>query len=329
MEFLLAVFLSFVPALGCAAFVYWLDRYEKEPKLLLGLVFGWGAVVAVIGAIVAQLALGGAVTAISGSEKAADVAGTTLFAPLTEESLKGLAVLGVFLLLRREFDSLLDGLVYAVVVALGFAATEDVLYLYGAAEEGGIPNMMSLFVLRIVMGIWDHPFYTSFIGIGLALARLSRSSLVAFAAPVAGWAAACFFHALHNTLAVVSEGTPFFLLTMLLVDWGGWLFMAILALLAIRHEGRLLASLLGEEVSYGFLTPQQYHIAISSWRRTGASLRALGQGRFAATRRFYHLCGELAHKKHHYLQLGDETGNVAQIQQIRGELAGLAPYVAA
>ena len=29
-----------------AAFVNWLDRYEKEPKILLGAAFGWGAVIA-------------------------------------------------------------------------------------------------------------------------------------------------------------------------------------------------------------------------------------------------------------------------------------------
>src|SRR6185436_10766252 len=40
MAFLLAVILSFGPALACAATVYWLDRYEKEPKVLLGAVFG-------------------------------------------------------------------------------------------------------------------------------------------------------------------------------------------------------------------------------------------------------------------------------------------------
>ena len=41
-----AFFFGFVPMLLLAAFVNWLDRYEKEPILLLGGVFLWGAVVA-------------------------------------------------------------------------------------------------------------------------------------------------------------------------------------------------------------------------------------------------------------------------------------------
>ena len=48
-----------------------------------------------------------------------------MIAPIIEESLKGLAVLLVFLLFRKEFDSILDGIVYAAITALGFAATEN------------------------------------------------------------------------------------------------------------------------------------------------------------------------------------------------------------
>lgn len=325
MAYLWALPLSFVPAFGAAVLVYWLDRYEKEPKLLLGLVFAWGAIVAVIGAVMAQVGLEGALAAISGSEEAASVAGTTLFAPLTEESLKGLAVLSVFLLLRREFDSLLDGLVYSAVVALGFAATENVLYLGSEGQESGLAAMMGLFTLRVVMGLWDHPFFTAFIGIGLAISRLSRSARVAWLAPVFGWALACFFHALHNVLAVSTETSSVFFLAMKGVDWGGWIFMAILIGMANAHERRLLTRHLGEERDGGLMTPAQYHAATSSWRRTGACLRALPSGRWRATRRFYKACGELAHKKDQLARLG-EADHGPIIQQLRGELGTLTRH---
>jgi RsiW-degrading membrane proteinase PrsW (M82 family) len=324
MGFLVALLLSFIPAMLCAALVYWLDRYEKEPRILLGAVFGWGAVIAVIGAVVAQGFLAGVVTAAGGSEKAADIAGTTLFAPVTEESLKGLAVLLVFLVLRREFDSVLDGIVYAAVVALGFAATEDLFYLYGEFTEKGMDGLFSLFVLRILMGIWDHPFYTSFIGIGLAMSRLSKSTAVRWLAPPAGWGIALGFHGLHNTLATLSEETPAFGAFMFLVDWAGWLFMGILILVLVRREGRLVEAQLKEEMDAGRLSPAQYRTASSSWARTGARLRAVFQGRVGATRRFYQVCGELAHKKAQLARLGDEGCNTALVEQLRTELAGLS-----
>jgi RsiW-degrading membrane proteinase PrsW (M82 family) len=329
MGFLLALMLSFIPALSCAALVYWLDRYEKEPRILLGAVFGWGAVIAILGALVAQTFLSGVVTAATGSQSAADVAGATLFAPVTEESLKGFAVLLVFLVLRREFDSVLDGIVYAAVTALGFAATEDLFYLYGEFTQKGMDGLSTLFVARVVMGIWDHPFYTAFIGIGLALSRLSRSTAVRWLAPPAGWCVALGFHGLHNTLATLAEKTPAFGALMFLIDWAGWFFMAILILILIRREGRLVGLQLKEEMEHGRLSPSQYRTASSSWARSGARLRAVFRGRVGATRRFYQVCGELAHKKHLHERLGEDGCAPAVVERLRDELARLSSQAVA
>lgn len=322
--FLLALLLSFGPALACAALVYWLDRYEKEPAVLVGAVFGWGAVVAIAGALVAQLALEGATALATGSRHAADVAGTTLFAPITEETLKGIAVLVVFVAVRHELDSVLDGIVYASVTALGFAATENFFYLFGAGVDQGVHGLLGLFVLRVVLGIWDHPFYTSFIGIGLAVSRLSRSTPVRWLAPPAGWAAALGFHALHNTLATLSEKTPTLGAVMFFLDWSGWLLMSLLILGSLRREARLLGAHLAEEVELGRLTLGQYRTAVSHWARSEACLRALARGRLRTTSRFYQVCGELAHKKEQLASLGDEGCNTTLVEQLRAELAGLS-----
>jgi protease PrsW len=326
MGLLAAVVLSFVPALLYALVVYQLDPYEKEPALLVGSAFAWGAGVAAAGAVVSQLVLHGAFHAVTGSESAAEVANTTLFAPLTEESLKGLAVLLVFLLLYRELDSLLDGIVYAAVTALGFAATENALYLYGGFVEHGGEGLWWLFLLRVVMGAWDHPFYTAFIGLGLAIARLDHRVAVRWLAPVAGWCAAVFFHSLHNGLATLAgEVSGCFGLVMFAVDWSGWLFSGLFILWALRHEGRLLAAQLAEEVGLGHLTARQHRTAASVPARWGAGLRALGGGRLGATRRFYQACAELAHKKHHRARHGEEDGNSAHIERLRREVAALSP----
>ena len=55
------------------------------------------------------------------------------------------------------------------------------------------------------------------------------------------------------------------------------------------------------------------------------TLRALGCGRFRATRRFYHLCGKLAHKKQQLARLGDEGGTAQIIESLRTEMRRLAP----
>jgi RsiW-degrading membrane proteinase PrsW (M82 family) len=325
MEFPLAVLLSFVPAFLCAAFVYWIDRYEQEPKVLLGLVFFWGAAVAAFGALVSQMLLEGAVFVVTSSQEAADLAGTTVFAPLTEESLKGIAVLLVFLAFRREFDSALDGMVYAGVVALGFAATENTLYLLGEAAKSGIEGMLGLWVLRGVLGAWDHPFYTAWIGLGLAASRISRSALVRWLAPAAGWGTAVAAHAVHNGLATAASGAPELGVMMFLVDWTGWLLITVVLGVAVWRERRMLQIQLAEEVTLGVLDARQYRTAFSLRSRLGTRLRALSAGRFRATRRFYRLCGELAHKKHQLAHFGDEEGNGRIVEELRQEMRRLTP----
>src|SRR5438552_421248 len=130
-----ALVLSFIPMWFYAYIVYWLDRFEREPKRLLFVVFWWGALVATIGAIFAEFIIGAGLLAITHNQSLTDLAGGAIFAPIVEESLKGVAVLLVAIVFHNEFDSLLDGIVYAGIVALGFAATEDVIYLIGGYQE--------------------------------------------------------------------------------------------------------------------------------------------------------------------------------------------------
>jgi protease PrsW len=331
MAFFVALVLSFVPAVIYAWVVYWLDRYEKEPRFLLGGIFLWGAVVATFGAIIASMLLEAGMLLMTGSEVFADLSGTTIIAPLVEESLKGLAVLIIFLAFRTEFDSILDGIVYASVAALGFAATENVLYLYfqGYVEGDGWNGLMSLFVLRVLFGGWNHAVYTSFIGIGLALTRLSRRGCVKFLAPVVGWILAMTVHGLHNTMSVflISQAGLSGMATVLLGDWLSWLIMFLVVVWAIMREKRWTITYLPEEVTSGIITQRQFEIARSSWAQVGTRLRALKDKRYKTTRHFYQLCAELAQKKHQLETFGKERGNDAIIERLRVQLAKLSPNV--
>src|SRR5512143_2812337 len=188
MALLGAIFFGFVPMFLLAGFVNWLDRYEKEPKILLGAAFVWGVVIAGGGAYILNTMFGIGVYVITGSESAADFSTTSIAAPIIEEGLKGLAVLVVFLLFRSEFDSVLDGIVYAAITAMGFAAIENVLYIYrNGYQGGGWEGFWTLVVVRVLLVGWMHPFFTSFTGIGLAISRLSRNTFVKIVAIPAGY----------------------------------------------------------------------------------------------------------------------------------------------
>jgi hypothetical protein len=260
------------------------------------------------------------------SPEATDFAGGSIFAPVTEESLKGFAILLVFWVVRRELDSILDGIVYAATVALGFAATENVLYLFGESMDSGLGGMFGLFFLRVVLGAWDHAVYTSFIGVTLAMARLSRSMVLKWLLPPIGWALAVGSHSLHNTLAALSAEAPESAILMFLTDWSGWAFFALLVLWCILREKRMLGHHLAEEVQLGWMTPEQYRTAMSGRARARARLRAAFSGRLRATRRFYELCGELAHKKNQLARYGEQE-NAAVVEGLRKELAQLSPQI--
>ncbi len=331
MPFLLSVILSFLPALGYASIVYWLDRFEKEPGRLLGGVFTWGALVATLGAIIWSMVFQFSIYMLTGSEVAAEMSGTALVAPLVEESLKGMAVLIIFLAFRTEFDSILDGIVYASITALGFAATENVLYLYFQGyQEDGMGGLVTLFILRVLMGGWNHAVYTSFIGIGLAMSRLSRRSLVIFGAPALGWGIAVATHATHNGMAIlIAKGSGLSgLLALFLVDWLGWLAVFGIILWAMFRERRWMTDYLREEVDRGVISAEQYQTARSIWGRMRARSRARRSEQRRATKRFYQLCAELAQKKHQLKRRGEERGNSATIKRLRAELARISPQAA-
>jgi len=324
MGLFLSIFFGFVPMFIFAAFAYWLDRYEKEPRMLLGGVFIWGAVIAAGAAFVVNTGLGMGVYLFTQSDVATELTTGSLIAPVVEETLKGLGVLLVFLLFRREFDSILDGIIYAGIVAMGFAATENAYYIYnyGYLEEG-MSGLFGMVVVRVLLVGWQHPFYTAFIGIGLAVARMNRNMLVKFAAPLIGWFVAVSTHALHNTLASLLHGAVGRTVG-LAWDWAGWLFMFLFIIYMIDREQKTVSSHLAEEVGLGTINSQQYQIACSARSQTGARFEALSRGQYRDTTRFYQLCGELSHKKNQLAKMGDEGGNQRIIQTLRTELSELS-----
>jgi RsiW-degrading membrane proteinase PrsW (M82 family) len=129
MPLVAAFLLAFIPAFVMAVFIYWLDRYEKEPLIVLGAAFFWGAVVAAGGAYIINTVFGIGIYALTGSGDVADAATSSIVAPFVEEALKGAALLAIFLAFRKEFDSILDGIIYAGITALGFAATETSVHI--------------------------------------------------------------------------------------------------------------------------------------------------------------------------------------------------------
>ncbi|CAN5487563.1 PrsW family intramembrane metalloprotease [soil metagenome] len=234
---LVAALLAALPVGPLVACYLWLDRYEPEPKRLLVYGLLWGAFVATAAALVLG-GLGGIFGAIT------DEVSLAVVAPVTEEAAKGLFLLLLLWWRRGELDGILDGIVYAGMVGIGFAFTENVLYLAAAYNgtdamgPGGVAGVTSTFVLRCVVSPFAHPLFTAFIGIGVGIAVASRRRWVQFAAPLGGYALAVLTHAAWNASTIF--GTNGFAGVYLALMVPALVGMVCLAFWARRTEAQVL-----------------------------------------------------------------------------------------
>ncbi|NAZ83540.1 PrsW family intramembrane metalloprotease [Kineococcus sp. R8] len=286
--------LAAVPVGPVLATVLWLDRHEAEPPHLLAFAFGWGACVASLGALVLN-----SLSSQLLARAVGDVTNTSVVvAPLVEESLKGLGVLLVVLVQRRQFDGVVDGIVYAACVGLGFAFLENVLYLGRAMGADGGGSLVAVFVLRCLVSPFAHPLFTMAVGVGLGLAVRHRSPLLRVLAPVAGFLVAVALHAAWNASA--SQGAVAFLEVYVLLQVPVFAGAVAVALVARRRETRLVGRHLEVYVRTGWLSEAELQMLASGRRRRDArawALRAGGRPAAGTVRDFQETATELAFRR--------------------------------
>jgi len=249
-----------------------LDRYDPEPWYALIGCLAWGGLAACGFSVIINSTLGGLATAIGGPD-AGLIVGAVISAPLTEEFWKALGVLGVFFFLRREFDGVVDGIMYATFTALGFATVENVVYYAEAASQGG-GTLAGTFFLRGVLAPWGHPLYTSMFGIGVGIARETTSATTRWLAPIFGYLAAVSLHAAWNGSAVFAgfKGSGFFLFTLPLWFLFVLGFLVLVIALVVRR-GRIIRQFLEDEVHIGTLTRDELRLVGSAFGLSTARSR--------------------------------------------------------
>jgi protease PrsW len=284
---LIGLVLATLPVPVYVALALWIDRYEAEPSWALATAFFWGALVAIFIAFVMNTLSGGIVGLIFGAE-AGELFAANVSAPVVEETAKALVLFGLFYWKRDEFDGVIDGIVYASMVGLGFAMTENIQYYGNAMREGGVAGSLVLFILRGMMAPFSHPLFTSMTGIGLGLASQSSKRAVKVLAPLAGLVCAMMLHGLWNLSASISGLLYLFVYFMIMVP----VFVAVLVTIyyALRREGRIVREHLLSDLQQGVFTAQEYECLCSVRGRMGASWQAwrVGGVRLWRVRKHYH-----------------------------------------
>ena len=229
----------------------WLDRWEPEPPRLLVLAFLWGATVAVVVASVLQIYTESVIN--PGHADAVSPFSVVLGAPLTEEAAKG-----VFLLLmmtgrrRNELNSLTDCLVYAGLTAAGFAWLEDILYIGGGDSLG---DSLLTAALRLIMGPFAHPLFTTMTGIGVYFALQQRNAAAKAGYILLGYLGAVIMHGLWNGSSLLGVEAYFGVYVFWMVPI--FVLVILLGIHSRRREQRVVASKLPGMVAAGLVTPNE------------------------------------------------------------------------
>lgn len=290
-----------LPTLFYVMLICWLDRYEKEPFYLLLAAFLWGALPSVF----ITLWLG---------DIAGLFLGPYLSAPLIEELIKAIALIVLFIFARKEFDGVLDGIIYGAVIGSGFSMSENLLYFFQKESEFSF-----MLWFRIVMLGFGHAFFTSIVGIGLGIVRYENRRWVGYIVFPLSLILAISIHQLSN-IAISQRLVGLFLGWM--IESGGLIILLLISALSWKEEQRYLIEELREEVASGLIKPYQYRVVSSGSLSFRFHLFFFYRGKmklFFQQERIYQLISELAFHKHR-LRIQDPYCKVEEIDRIRKEI---------
>ncbi len=160
---------ALAPVCALLFIIYKIDRYNREPAKLLGMLFVFGALIA-IPVIVVEDFLGYLnVFALTGSDLQ-NVYTAFVVAAFTEELFKWL-LLKKFAYRNKAYDEYLDGIVYAVFVSLGFAAVENVGYVFSNGD-------MNVAVMRALTALPGHMLFGVAMGYYFSVMKFARTKVV-------------------------------------------------------------------------------------------------------------------------------------------------------
>jgi RsiW-degrading membrane proteinase PrsW (M82 family) len=308
----------------------WIDRYEHEPLWMLATAFFWGALVAVFIAFVFNTGISIFAAVATHSQQIGENVGAVISAPIVEESAKA-AILLILFFKKDEFDGILDGIVYAGMVGLGFAMSENILY-YGRALQGGLGGLTVVFIIRGMAAPFSHPLFTSMTGIGLGWARQSNNGFIKITMPVLGFMLAVLMHATWNGTATYG-GTAGFVAAYFLIMGPAFIITLMVIFFSWRREGRIVRQFLHTDYQNGFFDAQEYEKLCTVRGRMGLSWNALttrGFSYWRTRRRCNQMASELAfHRSRVARGIGSDP-NLAQerenaylymLQELRQKLA--------
>jgi protease PrsW len=198
LSMIILLILAILPPLLIAYYVYQKDKYDKEPKSLIIKSFLFGCV-AILPAIFLET-----------------IYDQSLFSNLFLYVFFGIALIeeGVkyfflknYMYKKEEFNEPMDGIVYAVMISLGFATVENISKVFKYEEQGlfiAITRMFTAIPLHAVCGV--------ILGYFVGLAKFSDDKRPLL---FKGLFLAVLIHALYNYFIFLGQGFIFSIIVLI------------------------------------------------------------------------------------------------------------------
>ncbi len=308
-----ALIIPLLPALVINLLVNFIDRYEREPWFLRLAAFLWGALIAIPPALFIELRLDVLTQSVPDDLLRSLLKG--LNAGITEESVKGLGLLLLFIVLRDEFDNVTDGIVYGALIGAGFAMVENFVYFATNSRD----FLVFLIVGRIVLGWLCHSTFTMCFGAALGYVRHTRIRWRQILIPLIGYLIAVGLHSVFDFVNYYANAIvlndPGMATISLVAIIGNYIppFIAQIGLLyilikSLGHEAAVIREFLAPEVSSGVVQVDEYALLQNSFQRTREERRAFrryGLKQWMRIKALYQTEIGLAFRKWH-VSMGDK-----------------------
>ena len=157
--------LAIIPVIVLIIFLLVVDRHDREPMRLLGKVFLFGMISSIPILVVEMILVNFNVFAgILGI-----IFQAFIVAGLTEEFMKRMVVMKTAYR-HPAFNEKMDGIIYCAFAALGFAAVENVMYLFSYFQDSP-----SVALYRAIFSVPGHMLFAVTMGYYLALSKYAES----------------------------------------------------------------------------------------------------------------------------------------------------------
>ena len=212
MNYILFILFGFVPSLIWLAFYLRKDS-NPEPNSMIRKIFFWG-MLATIPAIVLELALRSLFDALPLSANLTLLLYIFFGVALVEEVMKFLVVrFGVYG--NKALDEPLDLMLYMIIAALGFAAFENILLLFGLGLYSPVSNILALTLVRLLGATFLHALASGMFGYFLARSFFHPAKKIWYWG--VGLFLATLLHGLFNFYILEVEGLQKLLLPILIL----------------------------------------------------------------------------------------------------------------